>query len=63
MLKHACLNIDYGLNNLKKHKLYNVNPNVRTKQQIKESKHCLQNTYESSIGMSIPHMKSNDIGL
>ena len=60
MLQHACLNIDYGLSNFKKHKVYNLNPAVKAKQQIKETKHSQPNLFESNIGISIPHLRSNE---
>ena len=48
LLKHCTLNINYGLNNFFKHKLFEANPIAKKKQSS-----SIKNHFHQSIGISI----------
>jgi hypothetical protein len=55
IIKQSALNINYGLNNFNKHRLFEVNPSVKKKVSYNESKQIQKCHFTNSIGLSVKH--------
>jgi hypothetical protein len=55
IIKHAALNVNYGLSNFYTHKLYNCNPDAKKKQGQIEQKQIVKCAFKQDIGVNIPH--------
>ena len=60
IIKQAALNIDYGLNDFWKHKIFNCNESVRNMQREIEDQKVRKNYFDQSTGMSVPHLNPSE---